>query len=91
MFKKIQMILLLGILFSGFFMGSGTVWSAFFHPDIRPGYGVTSQAWLSKYFPPSGGPFWTPRFITSTAESPGRRPSCLEGPTGGKSRASRRQ
>jgi hypothetical protein len=26
--------------------------AAFFRPDIRPGYGVTKQAWLSDYFAP---------------------------------------
>ena len=30
---------------------AGNAWSAFFYPDIRPGYGVTSQTWLGKYFP----------------------------------------
>lgn len=28
---------------------------AFFRPDIRPGYGVTKQAWLSDYFAPLRG------------------------------------
>jgi len=54
MLKKTHMALLL-TLFLGFFAGSGTARSAFFHPDIRPGYGVTSQAWLSKYFAPLKG------------------------------------
>jgi hypothetical protein len=33
----------------------GEAEAGFFYPDIRPGYGVTSQAWLSKYFPPLKG------------------------------------
>ena len=29
--------------------------SAFLYPDIRPGYGVTGQGWISDYFPPLRG------------------------------------
>jgi hypothetical protein len=52
--RKINLALLplaLALLLSG----AGNAWSAFFCPDIRPGYGVTSQAWLSKYFSPLKG------------------------------------
>ncbi len=54
MLKKNRLILLL-MFYPGFFAGNGTAWSAFFYPDIRPGYGVTSQGWLSKYFSPLKG------------------------------------
>ena len=33
-----------------FFLSAGSIWSGFFFPDIRPGYGVTSQGWLPNYF-----------------------------------------
>jgi hypothetical protein len=55
MIKETQLNLLQITVFFVILFGSGPAWSGFFHPDIRPGYGVTSQAWLSQYFPPLRG------------------------------------
>lgn len=42
---------------------------AFFRPDIRPGYGVTKQAWLSDYFAPLRGTNMdTPVFILDSGK-----------------------
>lgn len=40
-----------------------------FRPDIRPGYGVTAQVWLSDYHPPlKGTPFDTPVYIMDSGK-----------------------
>ncbi len=46
-----------------------TAFSAHFYPDIRPGYGVTSQKWLSDYFKPlKGTNMDTPVYIMDSGE-----------------------
>ena len=51
------------------FLSAGSIGSGFFFPDIRPGYGVPSQGWLSNYFAPlRGTPLDTPVFYLDSGK-----------------------
>jgi hypothetical protein len=51
------------------FLSAGSIGSGFFFPDLRPGYGVTLQGWLSNYFAPlRGTPLDTPVFYLDSGK-----------------------
>ena len=52
---KVHKTLLLRLILLVCVVAPSGAWAAFFSPDIRPGYGVTSCGWLSDYFPPLRG------------------------------------
>ena len=61
---------------------TGAAWAGFYYPDIRPGYGVTSQTWLSKYFAPLRGTnLDTPVYLLDSAQ-PGATALVLAGTHG---------